>query len=145
MQCAAFVGRALQDQVDPYAAAGRLPEFPDDVGDAKRRVADDQQRLAAVVDQLTDHRTGTVRRVLAAFRLPRKGEKVRLLKSGTLLTGRGAWVSLEGQPASPNRSSQVVRLPVANTIDRRGLERMLATYGFRSSTPVPEITAWEML
>lgn len=85
----------------------------------------------------------TVRRVLAVFRLPKRGEKVRLLRSGTLLTGRGAWVSLEGHPASPNRSSRVVRLPVANTIDRRGLERMLATYGFRSSTPVPEITVWE--
>jgi hypothetical protein len=37
----------------------------------------------------------SVRRVLAVFRLPKVGEKVRLLKSGTLMVGRGAWVSLE--------------------------------------------------
>lgn len=84
----------------------------------------------------------TVRRVLAVFRLPRRGEKVRLLKSGTLLVGSGAWVSLEGQPATSNTASRVVRLPVDNAIDRPGLERMLATYGVRSSTPVPEVAAW---
>ena len=84
----------------------------------------------------------TVRRVLVVFRLPKKGEKVRLLKSGTLMVGHGAWVSLEGQPATMNTSSRSVRLPVANTIDRPGLERMLATYGVRSSTPVPEVDAW---
>jgi Domain of unknown function (DUF4365) len=84
----------------------------------------------------------TVRRVLAVFRLPKKGEKVRVLKSGTLFVGCGAWVSLEGHPATTNMSSQVVRLPVANAIDRPGLERMLATYGVRASTPVPEVDAW---
>jgi hypothetical protein len=72
------------------------------------------------------------------------GEKVRLLKSGTLLAGRGAWISLEGLPPTTNSSSQVVRLPVANTIDRQGLERMLAIYGGRASTPVPQLRAWEM-
>jgi hypothetical protein len=85
----------------------------------------------------------TVRRVLAVFRLPRRGEKVRLLRSGTLLAGCGAWASLEGLPATANVASQVVRLPLSNTIDRPGLERMLATYGVRSSTPVPEVDAWE--
>jgi hypothetical protein len=84
----------------------------------------------------------TVRRVLAVFRLPRRGEKVRLLKSGTLLVGSGAWVSLEGQPATSNTASRVVRLPVVNTIDRLGLERMLTTYGVRSSSPVPDVDAW---
>lgn len=84
----------------------------------------------------------TVRRVLAVFRLPRNGERVRLLKSGTLLAGRGAWVSLEGQPETANASSCTVRLPLANAIDRPGLERMLATYGVRSSTPVPELDPW---
>jgi hypothetical protein len=84
----------------------------------------------------------TVRRVLAVFRLPRYGQRIRLLKSGTLLAGRGAWVSLEGYPGTGNSSSQAVRLPVANTIDRAGLERMLATYGVRSSTPVPPVDAW---
>ena len=84
----------------------------------------------------------TVRRVLAVFRLPKNGERVRLLKSGTLLAGRGAWLSLEGHPETSNNVSQAVRIPVANTIDRAGLERMLATYGVRSSTPVPEVDAW---
>jgi len=84
----------------------------------------------------------TVRRVLAVFRLPKRGEKVRLLKSGTLLVGSGAWVSLEGQPATSNTASRSVRLPVANTIDRLGLEHMLATYGVRSSSPVPDVDAW---
>lgn len=84
----------------------------------------------------------TVRRVLAVFRLPKRGEKVRLLKTGTLLVGSGAWVSLEGEPATPNTASRVVRLPVANTVDRPGLEHMLATYGVRSSTPVPTVDPW---
>lgn len=87
----------------------------------------------------------TVRRILVVFRLPKAGEKVRLLKSGTLLAGCGAWTSLEGWPPSSNKSSQVVRLPVANTVDRRGLERMLAMYGGRWSTPVSVINPWEAL
>jgi Domain of unknown function (DUF4365) len=85
----------------------------------------------------------TVRRALVVFRVPKVGEKVRLLKSGTLLAGCGAWASLEGAPPSLNKSSQVVKLPVANTVDRQGLERMLAMYGGRWSTPVPVIDAWE--
>jgi hypothetical protein len=84
----------------------------------------------------------TVRRVLVVFRLPKRGQKIRLLKTGTLLVGSGAWVSLEGQPATPNTASRTVHLPVANTVDRPGLERMLATYGVRSSTPVPDVDAW---
>lgn len=86
----------------------------------------------------------SVRRILAVFRLPKKGERVRLLRSGTLLVGSGAWASLEGSPGTTNTDSKVVRLPVSNTIDRPGLERMLATYGVRSSTPVPEVNAWGM-
>jgi hypothetical protein len=86
----------------------------------------------------------SVRRILAVFRLPAKGEKVRLLRSGTLLAGSGAWVSLEGQPATANTASRAVRLPLSNTIDRLGLERMLARYGVRSSTPVPGVDAWGM-
>jgi hypothetical protein len=85
----------------------------------------------------------TVRRILAVFRMPKTGEKVRLLKSGTLLAGYGAWVSLEGYPSTANKFSQAVKLPVANTVDRRGLERMLTMYGGRRSTPVPVIDAWE--
>lgn len=85
----------------------------------------------------------TVSRVLVVFRLPKAGEKVRLLKGGTLLAGCGAWTSLEGYPPSLNKFSQVVKLPVANTVDRRGLERMLAMHGGRWSTPVPVIDPWE--
>jgi hypothetical protein len=85
----------------------------------------------------------TVPRFLAVIRLPKKGEKVKLLKSGTLLVGRGAWVSLEGHPQSSNTTSQVVYLPMANTIDRPGLEDLVFNYGIRSSTPVPEVRAWE--
>ncbi|MBO0804114.1 MAG: DUF4365 domain-containing protein [Nocardiopsaceae bacterium] len=84
----------------------------------------------------------TVRRILAVFRLPKTGDKIRLLKKGTLLAGNGAWASLEGQPPTANKTSQIVRLPVANTIDRAGLEHMLETYGGRASTPACEIDAW---
>jgi hypothetical protein len=59
-----------------------------------------------------------------------------------LMVGCGAWVSLEGHPETTNTSSHVVRLPLGNTIDRPGLERMLETYGVRSSTPVPDIDPW---
>ena len=86
----------------------------------------------------------SVRRILAVFRLPKRGEKIRLVRSGTLFVGSGAWVSLEGLPATANTGSRVVRLPLSNTIDRPGLERMLATYGVRSSTPVSEVNAWGM-
>jgi hypothetical protein len=84
----------------------------------------------------------SVRRILVVIRLARTGERVRLVESGTLLVGRGAWVSLEGRVASTNTTSQVVMLPMANTLDRSGLERMLKTYGVRSSTPVPPIDVW---
>jgi uncharacterized protein DUF4365 len=84
----------------------------------------------------------TVRRILAVFLLPKSGDKIRLLKRGTLLAGYGAWASLEGCPPTTNKTSQAVRLPVANTIDRSGLERMLEKYGGRSSTPTREIDAW---
>ena len=85
----------------------------------------------------------TVRRILVVFRLPKAGEKVRLLKGGTLLAGCGAWTSLEGHPASLNKYSQAVGLPVANTVDQRGLERMLTMHGRRWSTPVPIVDQWE--
>jgi hypothetical protein len=85
----------------------------------------------------------TIRRILVVFRLPRNGEKVRLRKDGTLLVGCGAWTSLEGAPATSNKSTQVIRLPIANSIDRPGLERMLATYGARLSSPVSNVEAWE--
>ena len=83
-----------------------------------------------------------VRRVLAVIGLSADGERVRLREDGTLLVGRGAWVSLEGAPSSTNTTTQVVRLPVTNTLDGPGLERMLSTYGVRRSTPVPEVDVW---
>lgn len=76
------------------------------------------------------------------IRLPRVGDRVRLVESGTLLVGRGAWVSLEGLGASTNTTSQAVKLPMSNTLDRPGLERMLKAYGVRSSTPVPQVDVW---
>jgi Domain of unknown function (DUF4365) len=83
-----------------------------------------------------------VRRILVVIGLEAAEPRVRLEEGGTLLIGQGAWVSLEGQPASANASEQVVKLPAANTIDAAGLRRMLTEYGVRSSTPVPTIDLW---
>lgn len=83
-----------------------------------------------------------VRRILVVIGLDIDGSRVRLHDDGTLLVGRGAWVSLEGMPASENSTKQVVKLPVANTIDHAGLERMLTEYGVRSSAPVPTVDIW---
>lgn len=88
----------------------------------------------------TDHAVG---RVLAVIGLAEEGENVRLHEEGTLLRGRGAWVSLEGMKPSGNRTSQAVRLPAMNSLDRAGLYRMLKTHGVRRSTPVPAIDVWE--
>jgi Domain of unknown function (DUF4365) len=84
----------------------------------------------------------SVRRVLVVIRMPRRAEKVKLLRSGTLLNGHGAWVSLEGFPPTSNTSTIAVELPRANTLDRAGLERLLTTYGVRSSTPVIQVDPW---
>lgn len=84
----------------------------------------------------------SVRRVLAVIGVSEDGENVRLRSDGTLLVGRGAWVSLEGLPASSNQASQAIHLPGTNTLDQSGLHRMLRTYGTRRSTPVPEVDAW---
>lgn len=88
----------------------------------------------------TDH---SFRRVLAVIKLSDDDERVRLDDLGTLLLGRGAWTSLEGKPETPNSTTQVVHLPAANTLDDAGLRRMLATYGIRSSTVVPDIDPWK--
>ncbi|NKZ03017.1 DUF4365 domain-containing protein [Actinomadura latina] len=88
----------------------------------------------------TDHAVG---RVLAVIGIPREGERVRLHSEGTLLCGRGAWVSLEGMKPSRNRTSQTIHLPATNTLDHSGLHRMLKTHGVRRSTPVPSINVWE--
>ncbi|MDP9848695.1 DUF4365 domain-containing protein [Streptosporangium lutulentum] len=84
----------------------------------------------------------SIRRILAVIGVSKDGENVRLHADGTLLVGRGAWVSLEGLPASGNAKTQVVRLPGANTLDSPGLRLMLRTYGVRRSTPVPDVDAW---
>ncbi|MFG1947753.1 DUF4365 domain-containing protein [Nonomuraea sp. NPDC048826] len=86
----------------------------------------------------------SVPRILAVIHVPADGDYVRLCADGTLLVGRGAWVSLEGHPPSKNSSTQVVRLPAVNTLDREGLHRMLEAHGVRRSTPVPDVKAWEL-
>lgn len=83
-----------------------------------------------------------VRRILVVIGLEAAGPRVRLQDDGTLLVGHGAWISLEGMPSSENATKQVVRLPVTNTIDQVGLERMLKEYGVRSTAPVPRIDLW---
>jgi Domain of unknown function (DUF4365) len=84
----------------------------------------------------------TVRRVLVVIGLLADGPRVRLHEDGTLLVGRGAWVSLEGYPPTTNTTTQVVRLPEANTLDGNGLYRMLSTYGIRRPLPVPNEDLW---
>lgn len=90
--------------------------------------------------RLDDH---AIRRILAVIGVSKGGENVRLHADGTLLLGRGAWVSLEGMPESENGKTQVVRLPSLHTLDDPGLWLMLRTYGVRRSTPVPDVNAWE--
>jgi hypothetical protein len=85
----------------------------------------------------------SVRRVLVVIGLAREGAKVRLHEEGTLLVGRGAWVSLERYPPTGNTTSQVIKLPAANTLDEPGLYRMLRTYGVRRSSPVPDVDTWD--
>lgn len=87
-----------------------------------------------------DHST---RRILAVIGVEAPGRRVRLHEEGTLLVGFGAWVSLEGAPASENRAQQVITLPLINTLDPSGLERMLTTYGVHRTTPVPDFNPWE--
>jgi hypothetical protein len=86
----------------------------------------------------------SVRRILAVFGLSGDGSRVRLHADGTMLVGHGSWVSLEGYPPSDNTTSQVVRLPVSNTLDGPGLDQMLKTYGVRRSTLVPEVDPWDI-
>jgi hypothetical protein len=88
----------------------------------------------------TDHR---VRRILAVIGVSADGETLRLEEDGTLLVGKAAWVSLEGQPASPNDAQQVVYLPKTNTLDEPGLRTMLTDYGVSRSTQVPEPNIWD--
>ena len=83
-----------------------------------------------------------VRRILAVFWVGGLGERVRVNKDGTLLVGVGAWVSLEGMPSSGNSASRAVNLPRENTLDAPGLEKMLATYGVRKTTIVPDFDPW---
>src|SRR5262245_2705911 len=85
----------------------------------------------------------SVRRVLAVVGLVKESASVRVQEDGTLLVGRGAWVSLEGYPETTNKTSQVVRVPAGNTLDEPGLHRMLGTYGVRRTFPVPVDDPWE--
>ena len=83
-----------------------------------------------------------VRRVLVVIGLIAEGPKIRLHQDGTMLVGRGAWVSLEGHPPTGNRTSQVIRLPAQNTLDEPGLHRMLGTYGVRRTSRVADYDPW---
>ena len=83
------------------------------------------------------------RRILVVFRVSEPGSRVRLDPDGTLLVGYGAWVSLEGRPATLNSTSVAVTLPAANTLDTEGMRRMLTTFGVRSTTPVPDVLPWD--
>lgn len=85
----------------------------------------------------------SVRRVLVVIVLPEDGARVRLVEEGTLLVGRGAWVSLEAAPPTDNTATTAVRLPLCNTLDRDGLYAMLRRHGVRRSTPVPDFDVWE--
>jgi hypothetical protein len=85
----------------------------------------------------------SVRRVLVVISLAREGGRVRLHEDGTLLIGRGAWVSLEGYPPTENTTSQVIKLPAANTLDEPGLNAMLSTCGVRVSSSVPDVDNWD--
>lgn len=83
-----------------------------------------------------------IRRVLAVVWVDQDGDRVRLEDDGTLLVGRAAWVSLEGEPASDNVAAVSVRVPLANTLDDTGLRRLLEEFGVPRSTPVPSIDPW---
>jgi hypothetical protein len=80
-----------------------------------------------------------VRRMLVVIGMAADGPRVRLHPDGTLLIGRGAWVSLEGYPPTGNTATQVIRLPGQNTLDEAGLHRMLGTYGVRSTPRVADV------
>jgi hypothetical protein len=86
----------------------------------------------------TDH---TVRRILVVFDTS-QAELYRVTHEGTLLLGKGLWVSLEGLPESANTSTVAVTLPISNTLDRVGLERMIAAYGIRMTTNTAEPNVW---
>lgn len=88
-------------------------------------------------------RDHSVRRVLVVIGLSDDGARIQLVERGTLLIGRGAWVSLEGAAPTGNTSTIVVRLPLCNTLDPNGLHAMLRTHGVRRSTPVPDFDVWE--
>jgi hypothetical protein len=83
-----------------------------------------------------------VRRVLVVIGVAADGSRIRLHPDGTLLVGRGAWMSLEGYPPTGNTASQVIRLPGQNTLDEAGLHRMLGTYGIRRTSRVADVDPW---
>jgi hypothetical protein len=88
----------------------------------------------------TDH---FIPRVLVVFGLSPGGERFRLEDEGTLLIGRGLWVSLEGMGPTANTSTIAVKLPLGNQVDEPGLLRMLEERGAKRSTVVPEEPVWE--
>lgn len=84
-----------------------------------------------------------VRRILVVIGLIAAGPRIRLHQEGTLLVGRGAWVSLEGRPPTSNTKSQVIQLPAQNTHDEPGLRSMLGIYGVRRTSKAADFDPWE--
>ena len=82
-----------------------------------------------------------VRRILVVFDTS-QADLYRVTYEGTLLLGKGLWVSLEGLPESANTNTVAVTLPASNTLDRASLERMITTYGIRMTTNTAEPNVW---
>ena len=80
-----------------------------------------------------------IRKLLAVIWLEREGDRVVVDDAGSMLVGRGAWMSLETLGATTNTDSVTVRLPLDNRLDALGLRRMLTTYGVPRSSQVPDM------
>lgn len=101
--------------------------------------------LDVITHNVLCRRDHAVRRVLVVVSVPAEATKrVRHTDEGMLLLGKGLWTSLEGNKPSVNKTTQVIKLPIMNTLDTDGLFRMLETYGVNRSTPVPERDFWQM-
>jgi len=114
---------------------------------ASERVTVDNDSLVFDLDIKTYDRLrrgrSVPRRLLAVFKVSDPTDRIRLTDEGTLLVGRGAWISLEGYPASNNTDTQRIKLPLVNGVDAEGLVTMLKSYGTPESTPTGPVNLWE--
>lgn len=83
-----------------------------------------------------------VARALVVIELDDEKEWVAYPVDGTLLRGRGAWLSLEGHQETVNTTTVRVRIPAENSLDGDGLMKLLAGTGYRRSTPVAATDEW---